>query len=90
MNTLGEPSAFARNDEHMTETAEDIPQGDIFSIFSEIYDREKRQDMTLQDYLEGCRDDPSMYATAAERMVTAIGEPNWSTPAPIRGSAGSS
>jgi len=75
MNTLGEPSAFARNDERMTETAEDIPQGDIFSIFSEIYDREKRQDMTLQDYLEGCRDDPSMYATAAERMVTAIGEP---------------
>jgi serine protein kinase len=31
--------------------------------------------MSLTDYLEGCRDDPSMYSTAAERMIAAIGEP---------------
>lgn len=31
--------------------------------------------MSLQDYLEGCRDDPMMYASAAERILAAIGEP---------------
>ena len=48
---------------------------DVFELFSEIYDREKREDMDLQDYLYGCADDPLMYATAAERMIAAIGEP---------------
>jgi serine protein kinase len=49
--------------------------GDIFSVFSEIYEREKREAMSLADYLAACRDDTGMYATAAERMVAAIGEP---------------
>ena len=31
--------------------------------------------MSLEDYLEGCRADPAMYASAAERMLAAIGEP---------------
>jgi serine protein kinase len=31
--------------------------------------------MTLVEYLEGCRKDKMMYASAAERMVAAIGEP---------------
>ena len=31
--------------------------------------------MSLQDYLIACRSDPAMYASAAERMVAAIGEP---------------
>ncbi|HEX9858121.1 MAG TPA: AAA family ATPase, partial [Paracoccaceae bacterium] len=31
--------------------------------------------MTLQDYLLACRDDPMVCATAAERMMAAIGEP---------------
>ena len=48
---------------------------DVFELFSEIYDREKREDMDLQDFLYGCADDPMMYATAAERMIAAIGEP---------------
>jgi serine protein kinase len=55
--------------------AESIHDGDVFSRFSEAYDREKQDTMSLQDYLAGCRNDPSMYATAAERMVAAIGEP---------------
>jgi serine protein kinase len=29
--------------------------------------------MPLQDYLLGCRDNPDMYASVAERMLTAIG-----------------
>ncbi|MDD7910865.1 MULTISPECIES: PrkA family serine protein kinase [Pseudovibrio] len=48
---------------------------DVFSLYSEIYDRTKVEEMSLQDYILGCRDDPSMRATIAERMISAIGEP---------------
>ena len=48
---------------------------DIFDVFSEVYAREKQEDLSLQDYLLACRDDPIMYASAAERMIAAIGEP---------------
>jgi serine protein kinase len=44
-------------------------------MFSSGYARERREVISLTDYLEGCRDDPGMYATAAERMIAAIGEP---------------
>ena len=42
---------------------------DIFDVFSEVYSREKQEDMTLQEYLLGCRDNPIMFASAPERMV---------------------
>jgi serine protein kinase len=48
---------------------------EVFGLFSSAYARERREVMSLTDYLEGCRNDPSMYATAAERMIAAIGEP---------------
>jgi len=48
---------------------------DVFRLFSEIYRSETREEMSLQQYLLACRENPSMYATAAERMVQAIGEP---------------
>ncbi|WP_170763525.1 PrkA family serine protein kinase [Ruegeria lacuscaerulensis] len=48
---------------------------EIFEQFAEEYGRTKLIEMTLQDYLLGCREDPTMRATAAERMVAAIGEP---------------
>jgi serine protein kinase len=48
---------------------------EVFDIFSELYEREKQEEMSLQDYLLACRDDATMYATAAERMIAAIGEP---------------
>ncbi len=48
---------------------------EVFGLFSSAYNRERREVMSLSDYLEGCRSDPSFYATAAERMITAIGEP---------------
>ncbi len=48
---------------------------EVFDIFSEIYERERQEEMSLQDYLLACREDPSSYATAAERMIAAIGEP---------------
>jgi serine protein kinase len=48
---------------------------DVFSLFSEIYSSEKQEEMSLQEYLLACRNDPRMFATASERMVDAIGEP---------------
>jgi serine protein kinase len=49
---------------------------DVFGLFSEIYSGSGREEMSLQQYLLVCCEDSSMYASAPERMVAAIGEPN--------------
>ncbi len=48
---------------------------DILRLYSESYEREKRVSLSLKEYLEAARDDSSLYSSAAERMVKAIGEP---------------
>ncbi|CDK97698.1 putative serine protein kinase [Magnetospirillum gryphiswaldense MSR-1 v2] len=48
---------------------------DIFAHFARSYEGRKESEMSLAEYLAGCRDDPMMYASAAERMIAAIGEP---------------
>lgn len=48
---------------------------DVFDLFSKAYASEARETLSLQEYLLGCRDNASMYATAPERMVAAIGAP---------------
>lgn len=48
---------------------------EIFDLYSQAYDRQKQVVMSIREYLEGCKKDPTMYATAAERMLAAIGEP---------------
>ncbi|MBT8472894.1 MAG: PrkA family serine protein kinase [Marinicaulis sp.] len=48
---------------------------DVFDAFSESYEKVQQQAMSLRDYLLAARDDPMMYATSAERMIEAIGEP---------------
>ena len=48
---------------------------EVFELFSKNYSREKQDRLSLQDYLLACRDDPTVYASAAERMIAAIGEP---------------
>jgi len=48
---------------------------DIFMEYARTYETRRDSELTLQEYLEGCRDDPMMYATAAERLLAAIGEP---------------
>ncbi len=47
----------------------------IFSKYQERYEKHQAEEMTLEEYLEGCKEDRGMYATAAERMLMAIGEP---------------
>ncbi len=48
---------------------------DVFDLFAESYTKVKQEAMSLRDYLLAARDDPMYYASAAERMVKAIGEP---------------
>ena len=48
---------------------------DVFSGYARDYDRRRDSEMSLQDYLEACRHDPTMYASAPERILAAIGEP---------------
>jgi serine protein kinase len=50
---------------------------EIFDIFAKGYDRQKQSEMPLKQYLEACRNDPMLYASAAERMMKAIGEPQF-------------
>ena len=48
---------------------------DVFDLFSEIYTNVAQEEISIQQYLLACREDKSMYASAPERMVEAIGEP---------------
>ncbi|WP_419901779.1 PrkA family serine protein kinase [Kiloniella sp.] len=52
-----------------------MPKTDIFDVYSELYDSRQEYEMSLRDYLSGCREDKGMYASTAERMLEAIGEP---------------
>ena len=48
---------------------------DLFTSFARSYDARRAADMSLADYLQGCRSDPMMYASAPERILAAIGAP---------------
>ena len=48
---------------------------DFLDTFMRTYDARRATEMSLADYLKGCRDDPMMYASATERILEAIGEP---------------
>src|ERR1700722_2132302 len=53
-----------------------MPSSDsLFSSFSRFYANQREVEMSLDDYIRGCSDDPMMYASAAERLLKAIGEP---------------
>lgn len=47
----------------------------LFETYRETYAKARDEEMSLLEYLELCRDDPLAYASAAERMLAAIGEP---------------
>lgn len=47
----------------------------IFSHYKDRYSTNQEEVISLNDYLEICKNDPSAYASAAERMLMAIGEP---------------
>src|SRR5207248_7663372 len=47
---------------------------DVFDLFNRDYSREQLETMSLRDWLLAARDDKMLYATPAERMISAIGE----------------
>ena len=47
----------------------------IFNQYLNRYVESREEEYTLQEYLDNCKNDPTAYATAAERMLMAIGEP---------------
>ncbi len=48
---------------------------DLFTTYARSYEGRREAELTLGEFLDGCRDDPMMYASAPERMLAAIGEP---------------
>jgi serine protein kinase len=47
----------------------------IFSHYIARYEEAKEEELTIQEYLQLCKTDPTAFATPAERMLKAIGEP---------------
>ncbi len=47
----------------------------IFAQYQEQYKTHQPEEMSIQEYLNLCKTDPTAYATAGERMLMAIGEP---------------
>jgi serine protein kinase len=47
----------------------------IFNRYQTRYEKTREEVYTIQEYLEICKNDPGAYATAAERLLMAIGEP---------------
>jgi len=50
-------------------------QQDVFDLCSSIFESRKQTELSLRDYLTLCRETPTTFANAAERMIAAIGEP---------------
>jgi serine protein kinase len=47
----------------------------IFNHFQDRYSQNLQEEISLQEYLELCKETPQIYASAAERLLMAIGEP---------------
>lgn len=48
---------------------------DAISSFASRYARSREEEISIDEYLAECKRDPMVYATAAQRMLAAIGEP---------------
>jgi serine protein kinase len=47
----------------------------IFNHYQDRYKTTQEEVISLQEYLQLCKEDPGVYASASERMLMAIGEP---------------
>jgi len=47
----------------------------VFDTFVRSFEARRETEMSLSEYLESCRGDPMRYATATERLLAAIGDP---------------
>ena len=48
---------------------------DVISNFAARFERTREEELSIEEYLAECKRNPVAYATAAERMLKAIGEP---------------
>ncbi len=48
---------------------------DVVRNFLTRYEQKREEEMSIEEYLELCKKEPLTYATASERMLAAIGEP---------------
>jgi serine protein kinase len=51
------------------------PDMSIFARYQSRYEALQEEELSIQEYLEICKNDPTAYASVAERMLLAIGEP---------------
>ncbi len=47
----------------------------IFARYQSRYEALQEEELSIQEYLDICKNDPTAYASVAERMLLAIGEP---------------
>ncbi|MCF6252804.1 MAG: PrkA family serine protein kinase [Methylococcaceae bacterium] len=47
----------------------------IFDHYTSKFEESREEELSLQEYLDFCKKDPLAYASPAERMLAAIGEP---------------
>ena len=47
----------------------------ILKHYQNRFEAFQQEEYTIEEYLQICKEDPKAYATAAERMLEAIGEP---------------
>src|SRR5690242_21819016 len=48
---------------------------DVISNFAARFERSREEELSIEEYLAECKRNPLAYATAAERMLKAIGVP---------------
>ena len=48
---------------------------DITKIYQDSFSAHQRQEMSIREFLDACKKDPSMYASPHERLLKAIGKP---------------
>ncbi|UUZ63294.1 PrkA family serine protein kinase [Polaromonas sp. P1-6] len=48
---------------------------DVVRNFLARYEQTREEELSIEEYLEACKHDPLVYATAAERILAAVGEP---------------
>jgi serine protein kinase len=47
----------------------------IFNHYQQRYESTQEEELSIEEYLKLCKQDPGAYASSAERMLKAIGEP---------------
>src|SRR3546814_18109901 len=52
-----------------------LAMNDLFSEYTRNYEARRQAEISLEEYLRACRGDPMMYASAPERLLAAMGEP---------------